>query len=43
MDSPNDDLELQLIWLLYAEKYGFDLKSEHLSDAWLNCIKIRRR
>lgn len=37
-DSPNDDLELQLLWLLYAEKYGLDLKSEHLSDAWLNCI-----
>ena len=38
-DSPNDDLELQLLWLLYAEKHGLDLKSEHLSDAWLNCIK----
>lgn len=38
-DSPNDDLELQLLWLLYAEKHGLDLKSEHLSGAWLNCIK----
>jgi ADP-ribosylglycohydrolase len=37
-DSPNDDLELQLLWLLYAEKYGLELNSEHLSDAWLNCI-----
>jgi ADP-ribosylglycohydrolase len=37
-DSPNDDLELQLLWLLYAEKHGLELNSGHLSDAWLNCI-----
>ena len=38
-DGPNDDLELQLLWLLYAEKHGLELKSEHLANAWLNCIK----
>ena len=37
-DGPNDDLELQLLWLLYAEKHGLELNSDHLSDAWLNCI-----
>ncbi len=37
-DGPNDDLELQLLWLLYAEKYGIELNSNHLSDAWVNCI-----
>lgn len=37
--GPNDDLELQLLWLTYAEKYGLNLDSEKLSDAWLNVIK----
>jgi len=38
-DCPNDDLELQLLWLLYAEKHGLELSFNHLSDAWLNYIK----
>ena len=25
--GPNDDLELQLVWMLYAEKFGLDLDS----------------
>ena len=35
----NDDLELQLLWLTYAEKHGLDLDSEKLTHAWLNVIK----
>jgi len=31
---PNDDLELQLIWLWYAEKYGARLSARHLAEAW---------
>jgi ADP-ribosylglycohydrolase len=37
--GPNDDLELQLLWLTYAEKYGLDLDSEKLTHAWANVIK----
>lgn len=37
--GPNDDLELQLLWLTYAEKYGLDLDSEKLTHAWKNVIK----
>lgn len=38
-DSPNDDLELQLLWLLFAEKHGLQLESKHFIDAWANHIK----
>jgi len=31
---PNDDLELQLIWLWYGEKFGAKLSAGHLIDAW---------
>ncbi len=37
--GPNDDLEMQVIWLLYAEMYGLDLTAENLCDAWLKHIK----
>lgn len=38
-NGPNDDLELQLLWLVLAEKYGVDLTSDDLSQAWLHSIK----
>ena len=37
--GPNDDLELQLLWLTYAEKHELDLDSEKLTHAWKNVIK----
>ncbi len=37
--SPNDDLELQLLWLILAEKYGMEVDADKLSQAWLNIIK----
>ena len=37
--SPNDDLELQLVWLVWMEKYKLSLSSENLSEAWLSVIK----
>lgn len=38
-DVPNDDLELQLVWLVALEKYGLDLNLEHLAKYWLDDIK----
>ena len=35
---PNDDLDLQLIWLNAAEKYGRNLDSEKLGEYWLAYI-----
>lgn len=32
---PNDDLELQLVWLHLLEQRGFDLTQQDLADAWL--------
>lgn len=32
---PNDDLELQLVWLDLLEKRGFALSQQDLADAWL--------
>ncbi len=37
--GPNDDLELQLLWLIFAEKYGMSLDSDKLSEAWLDVIE----
>ncbi len=37
--SPNDDLELQLVWLVWMEKYKMSLTCEKLSEAWLSVIK----
>ncbi len=37
--GPNDDLELQVLWLYYAEKHRLALDAEKLSDAWLNHVK----
>ncbi len=31
---PNDDLDLQLVWLYCAEKYGARLNSHHLAECW---------
>ena len=35
---PNDDLELQLVWLWYGEKYGAALRARHLAKAWAEHI-----
>ena len=35
---PNDDLDLQLVWLNAAEKYGINLNSEILGEYWLSYI-----
>ena len=32
---PNDDLELQLVWLHLLEQRGFALTQRDLADAWL--------
>ena len=34
-DIPNDDLDIQLLWLTVLEEKGPDLTSEDLADAWL--------
>jgi len=38
-DVPNDDLELQLVWLTLLEKHGLDLNLKHLAKCWVNDIK----
>jgi hypothetical protein len=38
-NGPNDDLELQLLWLVWAENHGVALTSDHLSEAWRHSIK----
>lgn len=35
---PNDDLDLQLIWLNAAEKYGKNLNAEILAEYWISYI-----
>jgi ADP-ribosylglycohydrolase len=35
---PNDDLDLQLVWLNAAEKYGKSIDSEILGEFWLSYI-----
>lgn len=35
---PNDDLDLQLVWLNAAEKYGAGVNSEILGEYWLTYI-----
>ena len=35
---PNDDLELQLVWLDLLEKRGFELTQRDFADAWLASI-----
>lgn len=36
---PNDDLELQLIWLQALEDRGLDIKARDLARYWLDCIQ----
>ena len=31
---PNDDLDLQLVWLVAAERYGNKVNSQILADYW---------
>ena len=35
---PNDDLDLQLVWLYAAEKYGARVNSHHLAECWSSFI-----
>jgi len=35
---PNDDLELQLIWLQALEDQGINIKAKDLAEYWLDCI-----
>ena len=37
---PNDDLDLQLIFLAAAEKYGKSLRAHHLAEYWLYLIPV---
>lgn len=36
--APNDDLDLQLVWLNAAERYGRTLNAHILAEYWLNYI-----
>jgi len=36
---PNDDLELQLIWLQALEDKGLHLKARDLAEYWLDCVQ----
>ncbi len=36
---PNDDIELQLVWLCLVEKYGLGLNHQHLEKAWKDNIR----
>ncbi|MFV0416526.1 MAG: hypothetical protein ACK5NG_09195, partial [Chthoniobacterales bacterium] len=38
-DVPNDDLELQLIWLVALEQHGHALTSKHLAHYWTDHLK----
>lgn len=38
-DVPNDDLELQLVWLALLERHGLKLNSNHLASCWMEHIK----
>ena len=38
-DVPNDDLELQLVWLLALEKYGLELDTDKLAKIWVEDIR----
>lgn len=38
-DVPNDDLELQLVWLTALERHGLELCSEHLAGFWTDHIR----
>ena len=35
---PNDDLEIQLIWLQALQEKGPGIKSRDLAEYWLNCV-----
>jgi len=36
---PNDDLELQLIWLQALEDRGIHIKARDLAEYWLDCVQ----
>jgi len=36
---PNDDLELQLIWLQALEDKGIHIKARELAEYWLDCVQ----
>jgi ADP-ribosylglycohydrolase len=36
-NAPNDDLDLQLVWLVMLEETGFPPRLSHLADWWIRC------
>ncbi|AEE96392.1 ADP-ribosylation/Crystallin J1 [Mahella australiensis 50-1 BON] len=36
---PNDDLEIQLIWLKALEERGLGIKARDLAEYWLDCVQ----
>ena len=36
---PNDDLEMQLVWLQALEEKGINIKARDLAEYWLDCIQ----
>ncbi|MEM2930147.1 MAG: ADP-ribosylglycohydrolase family protein [Thermoproteota archaeon] len=36
--APNDDLDLQLVWLKMLEDHGVEVKLETLAQYWLKCL-----
>jgi len=36
---PNDDLEMQLVWLQALEENGTNIKARDLAEYWLDCIQ----
>ena len=38
-DVPNDDLELQLVWVVALERHGLELNTDHLAKIWIDDIK----
>lgn len=36
--APNDDLDLQLVWLQHVKEHGLDLDAELLGQAWMDHI-----
>ena len=38
-DVPNDDLELQLVWLLAMERHGLSLRAQDLVRPWIDDIR----
>ena len=40
LDVPNDDLELQLVWIAALKEHGLELNEEIMAEIWLRDIKF---